>query len=145
MKLKQFVISIENAIGRLFEVTDALGREGINLKALNLVDTGAFGQLRLMVSDAKKARKILMKLKIPAYEDEVVLAKIEDKPNALSDILKKINDEGLWVVFMYAFSGFSNEHAIMIFGFNDNDKAVEVLHKNNVTLIDEKEFGILSS
>ena len=42
MKLKQIVVSIENAPGRLIEVTNALGNAGINLRALNLVDTGAF-------------------------------------------------------------------------------------------------------
>ena len=57
MKLKQIVISIENSPGRLLEVADALGKAGINLRALNLVDTGAFGQLRLLVSDV--ARHIL--------------------------------------------------------------------------------------
>jgi hypothetical protein len=59
MKLKQIVVSIENAPGRLFEVTNALGNAGINLRALNLVDTGAFGQLRLLVSDVPKAFDIL--------------------------------------------------------------------------------------
>ena len=44
MKLKQIVISIENSPGRLCEVTEALGKAGINLRALNLVDTGAFGR-----------------------------------------------------------------------------------------------------
>ncbi|MBW2677139.1 MAG: amino acid-binding protein, partial [Deltaproteobacteria bacterium] len=37
MKLKQIVISIENSPGRLCEVTEALGKAGINLRALNLV------------------------------------------------------------------------------------------------------------
>ena len=55
MKLKQIVVSIENSPGRLLEVTEALGEAGINLRALNLVDTGAFGQLRLLVSDVAKA------------------------------------------------------------------------------------------
>ena len=66
MKLKQIVVSIENAPGRLMEVTNALGNAGINLRALNLVDTGAFGQLRLLVSDVVKARRILMRMEIPA-------------------------------------------------------------------------------
>ncbi|MGD2269612.1 MAG: amino acid-binding protein, partial [Desulfobacterales bacterium] len=72
MKLKQIVVSIENAAGRLYEVTDALGKAGINLRALNLVDTGAFGQLRLLVSDVAKARQILMKMQISAIVNEVV-------------------------------------------------------------------------
>ena len=70
MKLKQIVVSIENAPGRLFEVTNALGEAGINLRALNLVDTGAFGQLRLLVSDVPTARRILMAMQIPAFVNE---------------------------------------------------------------------------
>jgi hypothetical protein len=58
LKLKQIVVSIENEPGRLLEVTESLGDAGINLRALNLVDTGAFGQLRLLVSDVATARKI---------------------------------------------------------------------------------------
>ncbi len=77
MKLKQIVVSIENAPGRLHEVADALGKAGINLRALNLVDTGAFGQLRLLVSDVAKARRILMKMQISAFVNEVVAAETE--------------------------------------------------------------------
>ncbi len=84
MKLKQIVISIENSPGRLCEVTEALGKAGINLRALNLVDTGAFGQLRLLVSDVAKARSILMKMQIPAFINEVVAAEITDKPGSLA-------------------------------------------------------------
>ena len=40
LKLKQIVVSIENEPGRLSEVTESLGNAGINLRALNLVDTG---------------------------------------------------------------------------------------------------------
>ena len=78
-KLKQIVISIENSPGRLYEVTHALGNAGINLRALNLVDTGAFGQLRLLVSDVAKARRLLMEMHIPAMVNEVIAAEIEDR------------------------------------------------------------------
>ena len=107
MKLKQLVVSIENAPGRLFEVTNALGKAGINLRALNLVDTGAFGQLRLLVSDLAKARRILMEMEIPAFENEVVAAEIEDKPGSLARILQQLTEANLYVVFMYAFIRFS--------------------------------------
>jgi hypothetical protein len=107
MNLKQIVISIENAPGRLFEVTNALGNAGINLRALNLVDTGAFGQLRLLVSNVAKARRILMKMEIPAFVNEVVAAEIEDKPGSLAKILQPLTDTGIYVVFMYAFIRFS--------------------------------------
>jgi hypothetical protein len=145
MKLKQIVVSIENARGRLHEVTDALGKAGINLRALNLVDTGAFGQLRLLVSDVAKARRILMKMQISAFVNEVVAAEIEDKPGSLADLLKPLKEASVNVVFMYAFIGFSQgAKAVMIFRFSDNDKAIKILKANGINLLDAKTFGILN-
>jgi hypothetical protein len=145
MKLKQIVVSIENAPGRLHEVADALGKAGINLRALNLVDTGAFGQLRLLVSDVAKARRILMEMQISAFVNEVVAAEIEDKPGSLADLLKPLKEASVNVVFMYAFIGFSQgAKAVMIFRFSDNDKAVKILKANGINLLDAKTFGILN-
>ena len=143
MKLKQLVVSIENAPGRLYEVTNALGSAGINLRALNLVDTGAFGQLRLLVSNVAKARRILMEMEIPAFENEVVAAEIDDKPGSLATILRSITEENLYVVFMYAFIRFSQGKAVMIFRFSDN--AIEILRRNGVNLLDAESFGILEN
>jgi len=145
MKLKQIVVSIENAPGRLFEVTNALGEAGINLRALNLVDTGGFGQLRLLVSDVPKARRILMEMAIPAFVNEVVAAEIQDKPGSLAKILQPLTDANVYVVFMYAFIGFSRGKAVMIFRFSDNDKAIEVMQASNVNLLDAEAFGILEA
>ena len=145
LKLKQIVVSIENEPGRLSEVTESLGEAGINLRALNLVDTGAFGQLRLLVSDVVTARKILMKMQIPAYVNEVVAAEIEDKPGSLARLLKPLTEAGVTVIFMYAFITFSKGNAIMVFRFSDNDKAIEVLQANGMNLLDAKAFGILET
>jgi hypothetical protein len=145
LKLKQIVVSIENEPGRLLEVTESLGEAGINLRALNLVDTGAFGQLRLLVSDVATARKILMKMQIPAYVNEVVAAKIEDKPGSLAKLLRPLTEAGVTIIFMYAFITFSKGNAIMVFRFSDNDKAIEVLQANGMKLMDAKAFGILET
>ena len=145
LKLKQIVVSIENEPGRLLEVTESLGGAGINLRALNLVDTGAFGQLRLLVSDVVTARKILMEMQIPAYVNEVVAAEIEDKPGSLARLLKPLTEAGVTVIFMYAFITFAKGNAIMVFRFSDNDKAIEVLKANGTNLLDANTFGILET
>jgi hypothetical protein len=145
MKLKQISISIENSPGRLYEVTNALGKAGINLRALNLVDTGAFGQLRLLVSDVAATRRILMEKHMPARVDDVVAAEIEDRPGRLAEILKPLMDAKVNVIYTYAFIGFSSGKAVMIFRFSDNDKAIEVLQKNGVKLLDADSFGILET
>ena len=145
MKLKQIVVSIENSPGRLFEVTHALGNAGVNLRALNLVDTGAFGQLRLLVSDVPHARRILMEMQIPAFVNEVVAAEIEDTPGSLAKILQPLTAANVYVVFMYAFIGISQDKAVMIFRFSDNDRAIEILQASGVNLLDAESFDILET
>ncbi len=143
MKLKQLVVSIENSPGRLYQVTAALGDAGINLRALNLVDTGAFGQLRLLVSDVAKARRILMELQLPAFVNEVVAALIPDVPKSLANVLKPLSDSGVYATSMYAFTGFAKSKAVMVFRFSDNDRAIELLKENGVTILDSEAFGML--
>jgi hypothetical protein len=145
MKLKQIAISIENSPGRLYEVMNALGKAGINLKALNLVDTGLFGQLRLLVSDIATTRRILMEMQMPAQVNEVVAVEIEDKPGSLAAMLKPLMEAKVNVVYTYALVGFSAGRAVMIFRFSDNDRAIEILQENGITLLDAKAFGILET
>lgn len=142
MELKQIVISIENSPVRLHNVLKALSDAGINLRALNLVDTGAFGQLRILVSDVNKARQILMEMNIPAYLNEVVAAEIDDRPGSLADLLLPLMEANVRVAFMYAFIGKSVGKAIMIFRFTDNEKAIEIFKKSGVTLLDADTFDI---
>ncbi len=144
MKLKQISILIENSPGRLYEVTRALGDAGINLRALNLVDTGDFGKLRLLVSDIATTRQIVMKHHWPARVDEVIAVEIEDKPGYLANMLAPLKDSGINVVHMYAYVGFSSGKAVMIFRFNDIDKAIGVIEGQGYKVLDDEAFGILS-
>jgi hypothetical protein len=145
MKLKQISIFIENAPGRLFAVTKALADAGINLRALNLVDISDFGVLRLLVSDVAKARRIMMEKQMPARVDEVIAVEIEDIPGSLASVLKPILDASINVTYMYAFIGFSSGKAVMIFQFSDNDKAIEILQKNGLRLLDAEAFGMIEN
>jgi len=145
MKLKQISISIENSPGRLLEVTSALGEAGINLRALNLVDIGHFGILRLLVSDIATTRRIIMGKHLPAHIDEVVAAEIEDKPGSLAKLLKPLLDANVNLEYMYAFSGTASGNAVMVFRFSDNDKAIGILKQNGIALLDAESFGILET
>lgn len=145
MKIKQISISIENSSGRLYEVTHALGEAGINIRATSLVDTADFGVLRLIVSDVVTARRIMMEKHLPARIDDVVAAEIEDRPGMLARLLKPLFDVRVNTDYMYAFTGFSSGKAVMVFRFSDNDKAIEVLQKSGVRLLDAKAFGMLEN
>ncbi|BBO84218.1 amino acid-binding protein [Desulfosarcina ovata] len=144
MKLKQIVISIENSPNRLYNVIRAMSDAGINLRALNLVDTGAFGQLRLLLSDVAKARRILMEMSVPAFVNEVVATEIPDKPGSLANVMLPMMQSGIRIEFMYAYTGGTLAgQAVMIFRFSDNDKAIAVLQEKGIRILDANTFDII--
>ncbi len=145
MKLKQITVAIENSPGRLYDVTKALGDAGINIRAMNLVDTGLFGQLRILVSDVTKTRRVLMENHMPAQVNDVVAVEIVDKPGSLADILKHLMEANINVLYTYAFVSVASGKAVMIFRFSDNDQAIEILKGEDVSILDAEAFGILDS
>jgi len=146
MKLKQLSIFLENAPGRLFEVTKAFGAAGINLRAHCICDSSHdFGVLRILVSDIDTARGIMMERYVPARVDDVVAIEIDDTPGSLSQVLEQFLGTRVNVEYMYAVAGATFGKAVMIFCFNDIDLAIEMLRKNGVKLLDAEAFGILDS
>ena len=146
MKLKQLSIFLENSPGRLFEVTRAFGNAGINLRAHCICDSSHdFGVMRILVSDIDKARGLIMEKYIPARVDDVVAIEIEDSPGRLSQVLEFFLGTKVNVEYMYAVAGATLGKAVMIFRFNDNDLAIEMLRANNVPLLDAEAFGMLDT
>ncbi|MDH5561460.1 MAG: amino acid-binding protein [Deltaproteobacteria bacterium] len=142
--LKQLSVHIENVPGRLYEVTKWLGNAGINLRALNLVDKGDFGLLRLLVTDIVKTRRVMMENQLPAFVENVVAIEVEDKPGKLAELLKSLYEANIGVVYMYAFTGLPNK-AVMIFHFSDNEGALQVLEESGIMVFDSESFGIIDS
>ena len=84
-------------------------------------------------------------MQIPAHVNEVVAAEIDDTPGSLARILQPLTEAGISVVFMYAYITFASGKAVMIFRFNDNDKAIEILQKSGTNMLDAHTFGILET
>ncbi|RJP23999.1 MAG: amino acid-binding protein [Deltaproteobacteria bacterium] len=145
MKLKQLSVFLENAPGRLYEATQALGDAGLNLRSLCISDSSDFGVLRILVSDVARARRVIMEKQLPARVDEVVAAEIEDIPGSLARLLLPFKETKVNVEYMYALAGTSSGKAVMIFRFSDNDRAIEILRSNHVKLLDAEAFGILEN
>ncbi len=145
MKLKQISIFLENAPGRLYEATQALGDAGLNLRALSICDVSGFGVLRILISDVAKARRVIMEKQLPARVDDVVAAEIEDTPGSLASVLKLLMSNKINVDYMYALAGTSLGKAVMVFSFSDNDLAIKLFQENNIKILDADSFGILES
>ena len=145
MKLKQLSVFLENAPGRLYEAAQALGEAGLNLRSLSISDVSGFGVLRILVSDIVKARRVIMEKQLPARVDDVVAAEIADVPGSLARLLCFFKDTQVNIEYMYALAGTGSTSgkAVMVFRFSDNDRAIQIMQENGVTVLDAESFGIL--
>ncbi|RII31441.1 MAG: amino acid-binding protein [Geobacter sp.] len=136
MKVEQISIFIENKSGRLAEITRVLGETGINIRALSLADTSDFGILRLIVNDVEKAKIILKEKGFTVSKTEVIAVEVPDRPGGLSAILQVLDADRINVEYMYAFVERCGENAVIIFRFDETDKAITTLQNNNFNVLE---------
>lgn len=139
MRAEQISIFLENKAGRLAEVTATLRDASINIRALSLADTTDFGILRLIVNDNDKAEKVLKEGGFTVGKTDVIAVEVDDNPGGLNNVLDPLTREGVNVEYMYAFANPKGKNAIMIFRFDNIDKAVEILNRNNISVIKSKD------
>ncbi len=136
MNVEQISIFIENKSGRLAEITSILDDAGINIRALSLADTSDFGILRLIVNDREKAKSILKERGFTVNKTEVVAVEVPDRPGGLARILKVLDSAAINVEYMYAFVERCGENAVIIFRFDETDKAIATLQANGIAILD---------
>jgi hypothetical protein len=137
MKIKQISVFMENRSGRLAKITTVLGNAGVNIRAMSLADTSDFGILRLIANNTDKARDTLSDHGFTVRISEVTAVAIPDAPGALGNLLSIMEHAGLNVEYMYAFVQKNMDQAIIIFHFDDIDKAIETLLENDINVIEE--------
>jgi hypothetical protein len=136
MHVEQISVFLENKTGRLAEVTAILAEAGVNIRALSLADTSDFGVLRLLVDDTEKAEGTLKHQGFTVGKTDVVAVEVEDKPGGLHRLLDLINKAGLNVEYMYAFVHQCGNNAVMIFRFDQIEKAISLLRENGAVVIE---------
>jgi hypothetical protein len=135
MQVEQISIFIENKSGRLAEVTRILGEAGINIRALSLADTSDFGILRLIVNDREKAKAVLKENGFTVSKTEVVAVEVPDRPGGLFQILQSLDNAKINVEYMYAFVERCGENAVIIFRFDETEKAIKALELSNFNML----------
>ena len=142
MKLQQLSLFLENRPGRLGAPLELLAAEGINLVTLSLADTAQFGILRLIVRDWERAKQVLEKGGWVVNLTEVIAVEVQDRPGGLAEVLRVLETAGLNIEYMYAFSGRRGERAILIFRFEDPDRAITELKSAGLNVVSAEElFG----
>lgn len=140
MKLQQLSLFLENRPGRLEAPLAVIADAGINILTLSLADTAQFGILRLIVRDWERAKRLLEEAGWVVNLTEVVAVDVPDRPGGLVEALRILEEANINIEYMYAFSLRRGDKAILIFRFEDPDRAVQVLTERGMHVVDAEEL-----
>ena len=131
MCVKQVSVSLDNVPGKLLDVSQVLGAEGINIRAISVADTSDISTVRFVADDPEKTINVLKSHGYSIKETDVIAVEVPDHPGGLQAILKPLKKANINVLYLYPYLGRGESgQAIIIVGVNKTKEAIEVLKKN---------------
>ncbi len=140
MKIIQLSLFIENKPGALNAVCQVLKNNHLSIRTLSLADTQQFGILRLLVAEWEKAKEVLEAAGFIVKTTEVLALPVADRPGGLAAILDVLDKHNLSVEYMYAFTFGQKDSAVIVFRFEDPDKASKILEEAHINIIESVEL-----
>ena len=136
MKINQISLFLENKPGHLNAICRTLAEAGINIVTLSLADTQQFGIVRLIVEEWEKAKQVLEQAGHVVNVREVVAAAVPDKPGGMAEILDVVGQASVNIEYMYAFAFRHGAEAVLVFRFDNADRAIEALKTAGHNVLD---------
>ena len=141
MPVRQISVSLENAPGKLSEVSEYLGENGINIIALSVADTADISSVRFVANDPEKAANVLRSHGYSIKITVVLAVETPNHPGGLNAILKPLREVSINVNYLYTCLG-TGEKTVLIVGVDKMAEAVQILRKNWVHMYDEELYRL---
>ena len=138
MLVKQLSVIMENRPGRLYKLTHALCKEGLDFVTLSIADTKDFGIVRFIARDNERAYEILKNEGFTVGITELIGIEVDDKPNALAEVIALIEAANINIEYLYSFVLTNHNSAKILMRVEDTDRALKILTEKGIKLLSEK-------
>ena len=98
---KQLLITVDNKVGTLAELTSIIAASGINLIAMCAYAVENQGVIMFVCNNSEQAKKLLKARGYDIREEDVVLISLDNKPGALQTVTQHIADAGIDLTLLY--------------------------------------------
>ncbi|HUJ68560.1 MAG TPA: ACT domain-containing protein [Syntrophorhabdales bacterium] len=142
MVITQISIILDNVPGALSNVSEILGREGVNIRAISVADTSDLSTVRFVADDPVKALNILKGRGFRTKETEVLAVETPDHPGGMNAVLRPLREAGINVHYLYPHLGKATGQAIVILGVDRTEDAQKVLEQNWVRTLGKEVYNI---
>jgi hypothetical protein len=131
MAIKQISINLENLPGTLMDVSERLGVEGINIRAISVAEADKTSAVRFVTDNPAKTMNVLRSHGYAVVETDVIAVEVPDHPGGLLAVLKPLKAAKINVIYLYPFLGRGeSDQAIIILAVDKTQEAINVLKKN---------------
>lgn len=143
MFVKQISISLKNVPGKFLAVSECLGKEGVNIRAISVANTADISTVRFVTDNPGKTANVLRSHDYPVKETDVLAVEVPDHPGGLIAVLKPLRDANINVLYFYPYLGRGESgQPIVIVGVDKTKEALEALKKNWVHTFGEEIYSL---
>jgi len=143
MCVKQISVSLKNVPGQFLDVSECLGTEGINIRAISVAETADISVVRLVTDDPEKTANVLKSHGYSVKEIDVIAVEVPDHPGGLQAVLKPLQKANINVIYFYPYLGRGESgQPVVIVGVDRTEDAIEVLKKNWVHMFGEEIYAL---
>ena len=121
-------IQLTNHPGDLARVAQALGRRGVNIKALAAISFGGTAMTRILPDDIVVARSALEAANIRFTESEVNTVLLENKAGVLANVTSRLGDAGINLEALYL-TGIADDLVELAIVSDNPKKAKKILEE----------------
>ena len=143
MSVIQISLVLDNTPGKFLEVSEFLGTEGINIRAISVADTADLSTVRFVTDNPQKTVNVLTSRGYTIRQTDVLAVEVPDHPGGLQAILKPLKTAGINVHYLYPYLGRGESgQPIIIVGVDKTAEATKVLAGNWVHLFDKEVYSL---
>jgi hypothetical protein len=126
--MRQFVVFVEDKLGELARVTEALAQSAVNIRGLATDRVGQKPAIKVITDDEHSTRKALKRSGFEFEEMEVFVIDLIDRPGEIAKVARRAAKAGVNVDSVYLIGKKGTPAAIAI-GTADQKKAKKLLEE----------------
>lgn len=124
--MQRIAVVVQNRPGLLAEIAEMLAAKGLSISSIVADSVGTQGILHLEVEQADEALAVLTSAGYNAVSEDVLLARIEDRPGALAQLSRRLMEAQLDIRGLNMVQR-NDGWAVVAIATNDNARARGVL------------------
>ena len=94
--------------------------------------------MRFIARDNDRAYEILKQAGFNVGQTELIGVEVEDKPNALAEVIALLEEENINIEYLYSFVLTNHNSAKILMRVEDTERAVKLLGERGIKLLSEK-------